>query len=112
MNSQDNLTSAAKKCYYCNKEFSSSRFRWCDDCLSKIQKNISALFNACSKEHRGAGGAAICICGAGCGGSSACNALNLLKSAIEGPDGLRREIADLFGWYCEPPCRFNSSKQS
>lgn len=67
-----------------------------------MQRNISALFNACLKEHRGgAGGAAMCICGAGCGGSEACSALELLKQAMAGPDDYRAEVAEMFGWESE-----------
>jgi len=91
-----------KQCY-CGDEVTSIRFRWCDKCINRMQSNISALFIACSKQHRGAGGAAICICGAGCGGSAACNGLSLLKSAIAGPDDYRAEIAEMFGWESTPP---------
>lgn len=46
----------------------------------------------------GAGGAAICICGAGCGGSEACNGLNLLKAALRGDAALRAATLRVFGW--------------
>ena len=45
---------------------------------------IQALFAACGEFHakhsRGPGGAAICICGAACGGSEACRGLALLRN--------------------------------
>ena len=92
-----------KQCY-CGGEVTSIRFRWCDKCINRMQSNISALFNACLKQHRGAGcSATICICGAGGGGSAACNGLALLRSAIAGSDDYRAEIAEMFGWESAPP---------
>jgi hypothetical protein len=84
-------------CPICNKP-PSARFRWCDECVLKMRLDIQALFNLLEKQHRGAGGSAICICGAGCGGTKECRALGLLKTAIEGRDVIRMEIAELFGW--------------
>ncbi len=44
-----------------------------------IEKQAWALRDACGLYHeknsKGAGGASICVCGAGCGGSYACGAL-------------------------------------
>ncbi len=80
---------------YCGKP---STQRWCADCFARNQRSAQALLSACSKQHRGAGGAAICICGAGCGGSEACNGLNLLKAALRGDAALRASTLRVFGW--------------
>lgn len=92
-----------KQCY-CGAE-SSSRFRWCDKCLQQNLKRVNALLTACCNQHRGAGGAAMCICGAGSGGSAACGGLALLKRAITGPEEYRVEVAALFGWDTEIPMK-------
>ena len=75
-----------------------ARSRWCEKCESRNRASVDALLAACQKQHRGAGGAAICICGASCGGSAACAGLWLLRRAIEGDQSLRNDIASLFGW--------------
>lgn len=92
-----NTSQLPKQCP-CGKE-SSSRFRWCEECLKIKQGNIDSLMRLLQNSHRGAGGGAICICGAGCGGTSACSALSLLKQAMNGDDSLRVEVAELFGWH-------------
>lgn len=72
---------------------------WCEKCLAHNLKSVNALFSACQKEHRGAGSARICICGAACGGSYACSALGLIKIALSTKsEELREEIIRLFGW--------------
>lgn len=73
-------------------------WKWCTQCLQRNLDAVHALLLLCSKEHRGAGAGVICICGAGCGGSKACQGLELLKSAITGNAENRFEIARLFGW--------------
>lgn len=46
-------------------------------------QGITDLKTLCRKSHKGGpGGAAICICGAGGGGSSACGALRVIRDAI------------------------------
>lgn len=74
--------------------------------FSKIDKerwkrDFVALLDACHKSHgKGAGGAAMCICGAGCGGSAACSALNILKIGLTSADDkFRKELCDSIGWY-------------
>lgn len=53
----------------------------------KMMENFDALFEAARNSHRGGvGGARICICGAGSGGSKACNALYTLQAALECDD--------------------------
>lgn len=91
---------APRQCY-CGAE-SSPRFRWCDKCLQQNFVRVNALLAACRGQHRGAGGAAICICGEGCGGSAACGGLSLLKMAIIGAADYRSEVAALFGWEADP----------
>ena len=52
-------------------------------------KNIAALFEACGEYHAKRsrpGGAAICICGHGCGGSSACSGLSILRDLFRYAD--------------------------
>lgn len=45
-----------------------------------IVKDWRELREACRKQHpRGPGGAAMCYCGAGCGGSAACAMLKVLS---------------------------------
>lgn len=42
-----------------------------------------SLTDACRKQHPNRpGGAAICICGAGCGGSAACSMLRTIRDVI------------------------------
>jgi len=61
-----------------------------------------ALMAAARATHKGAGGAALCICGASCGGSAACSSLNMLKIAVTTRDPLLRySIAYAFGWASE-----------
>ena len=87
-------------CYCGNLRSNNSIFTiWCEKCLAHNLKSVNALFSACQKEHRGAGGAAICICGAACGGSYACSALGLIKIALTTKsEEMREEIIRLFGW--------------
>jgi hypothetical protein len=87
-----------KECY-CGKE-SSANFTWCEDCLARNREATDALFKVCCDSHRsGAGGARICICGAGCGGSRACNGLYLLQSALKYGGKQKDDVMRLFGWY-------------
>lgn len=45
-----------------------------------MRKRFAALFDACRKSHKGGpGGQAICVCGAGSGGSPACAALGMIR---------------------------------
>lgn len=61
--------------------------------------NFESLFQQCRKLHTRPGGARICICGAGCGGSSACNALYEFQMALRSKDQkVRDELLDLLGW--------------
>jgi len=86
-----------RKCY-CGKK-SSDNYTWCDDCLIRNHKAVDALFKACHDSHRsGAGGARICICGAGCGGSDACNGLYLLQAALKYGGKHQDDAMRLFGW--------------
>lgn len=39
---------------------------WCEKCYKQQVSNFQQLYKTLSKQHRGAGGAAICICGAVC----------------------------------------------
>lgn len=81
----------------CGKE--ATRYSFCQDCYTRIAVNFNKLCQTLNKQHRGAGGAAICICGAGCGGTQECSALNMLKVAITTSDPkLRYSIADAIGW--------------
>lgn len=53
----------------------------------RFLKGWSALRDACRKQHpRGPGGAALCACGAGCGGSEACFMLRIVRDLIEASD--------------------------
>lgn len=67
------------------------------DALSEQDlKDLDQLWTLCRKGHKGPGGAAICICGAGCGGTAACRGLavyrRILDAAcrIQSPEGFRR----------------------
>ena len=72
---------------------------FCKSCRDNIAIKFSKLCETLSKQHRGAGGAAICICGAGCGGTAECVALSWLKTAITTEDEvLRYYIAEAVGW--------------
>jgi hypothetical protein len=62
----------------------------------------AALREACRKAHKpGPGGAAICICGAPCGGSEACGMLGTLRDLIRYlpaeslPEAWQQQIAEL-----------------
>jgi tRNA A37 threonylcarbamoyladenosine dehydratase len=49
----------------------------------KLMQQISALKAACAESHTSSiGGAAMCICGRGNGGSAACNALRNLRQLL------------------------------
>lgn len=72
---------------------------FCKNCRDKIALNFAQLCETLSKQHRGAGGAAMCICGAGCGGTAECVALSWLRTAITTNDAnLRYSIAEAVGW--------------
>ncbi len=48
------------------------------------RKSFRALKAAAQASHpKGAGGAAMCICGAGCGSSAACRALYILRDLVQ-----------------------------
>jgi hypothetical protein len=51
--------------------------------LELDRQGIRALFDAAGEYHqkhnKGPGGAAVCVCGAACGGSSACRGLAVLR---------------------------------
>jgi hypothetical protein len=87
----------------CGKEVSGQWVR-CEACRRTMREDIDALFEVCRSQHRGAGGAAICICGAGCGGSKACRGLSVLQRALECADErVRNEIIEIIGW--TPPLK-------
>jgi len=48
----------------------------------KVAIELKAACRAVHEKQRGPGGAAVCICGMGCGGSSACSALGILRNHI------------------------------
>lgn len=54
-----------------------------DETKNSILKSASGLVDACNLYHKekssGAGGACICTCGRGNGGSAACNGLSILR---------------------------------
>lgn len=55
-----------------------------NDKKRRIIDDIAALKTACRKSHSGGpGGAAICVCGAACGGSQACSALSMIKNVLK-----------------------------
>lgn len=84
---------------YCGCGKAATRYLFCQDCYTRIALNFEKLCQTLSKQHRGAGGAAMCICGAGCGGTDECSALSMLKVAITTNDPwLRYSIADAIGW--------------
>jgi hypothetical protein len=71
----------------------------CEKCRTRLVDNFNVLCRTLSATHRGGGGAAICICGAGCGGSPSCSALSALQTAIRTKDPLLRySIAEAVGW--------------
>ncbi len=53
-------------------------------------EGVAALFDAAADYHKkhskGAGGAAVCVCGAGCGGSKACRGLALVRDLFRYSD--------------------------
>jgi len=65
----------------------------------RLHKEWYALRDACSDYHHnkkrgggGPGGAHICVCGAGCGGSTACGMLGELSSMIRYADPVTAEL--------------------
>ena len=86
-----------KDCY-CGKP-AKEGLTFCEDCCKRISSDFAELLKAAEKTHKGAGGACMCICGAGCGGSSACNALHALKRALTTEDKAYRDsLAHIIGW--------------
>lgn len=76
---------------------------FCDQCAQRIQQDFGELQSTLSRGHRGAGGAAMCICGAGGGGTAACSALSMLKLALQTDDRFyRQSIMYLIGWGEKP----------
>lgn len=76
-----------------------THYTHCFECRKRISDNFQKLCETLRSRHRGAGGAAMCICGAGCGGTAECSALSMLKIAITTNDPwLRYSIADAVGW--------------
>lgn len=72
---------------------------WCESCYSRVSSNFQQLYLTLSKLHRGAGGAAMCICGAGCGGTQECSALSLLKAALQTEDQVFKDsVLQVAGW--------------
>lgn len=66
----------------------------------RVRENFDELFSLLSKNHRGAGGGAFCICGAGGGGAKPCSALKTLKSVmLHANDSKRQEFLEWLGWY-------------
>lgn len=66
-----------------------------NDYTEKDALCLIALKRACFEQHNhkgGAGGARMCICGMGCGGSDACSGLAMLKNYIMMKLGLTREF--------------------
>ncbi len=49
---------------------------------ARAARDLRAACNAVHAKQGGAGGAAICICGQGCGGSAPCSALATLRSNL------------------------------
>lgn len=71
----------------------------CRACRERIATDYASLQETLQKGHRGAGGAAMCICGASCGGTAACSALSILRIALTTTDKLLRDsILDAIGW--------------
>jgi hypothetical protein len=65
----------------------------------RLHKEWYALRDACSDYHHnkkrgggGPGGARVCVCGAGCGGSTACSMLSELRSMIRYADPVTAEL--------------------
>ena len=76
---------------------------FCDQCAQRIQQDFGELQKTLSRGHRGAGGAAVCICGAGCGGTQACSALGMLKNALQSNDDhFKASVMYLIGWGEKP----------
>ncbi len=74
-----------------------------DDCeRGRLFQGWMALRQACRASHKpGPGGAAICVCGAACGGSTACGMLGTLQDMIRYipaeklPEDWQERIAEL-----------------
>lgn len=66
----------------------------------RLSSNAVSLFKVLQSQHRGAGGAAMCICGAGCGGTPGCSALSMLKTALarRDDDEFVFDVMQAFGW--------------
>lgn len=69
--------------------------------LKKLDaEGLRALFVACGEYHakhnKGAGGARMCICGAGCGGSPACRGLSVLRDLFRYADFNSQEWRNRF----------------
>ncbi len=67
----------------------------------RLHKEWYALRDACCDYHGnkkrgggGPGGARVCVCGAGCGGSVACNMLAELRSMIRYADPITAQLTD------------------
>lgn len=64
-----------------------------------LWERVQALRKACRESHKdGAGGAAMCICGAGGGGSAACSALMEIRNILavaKVPPAYRKTLAFL-----------------
>lgn len=67
----------------------------------RFRREFVALLDACRKSHKGrVGGCAMCICGAGGGGSDACSALSILKIGLTCEDeAFRKALCNFIGWY-------------
>lgn len=90
-------TGNSQKCG-CGKDAEAGLW-YCKSCMTRTTENFNVLCRTLSATHRGAGGAAICICGAGCGGSPSCSALSMLQVAVTTKDPLiRYSIAQAVGW--------------
>lgn len=47
-----------------------------------VARELKAACRAIHEQNKGPGGAVVCICGMGCGGSSACLALGILRDMV------------------------------